>query len=75
MDDKVKHTKSIIILYFGFVIESMKYFNAVFNCDESGFGGLEVACWHLEPKFAVSNPAEAVGFFRAKKNPQHAFLR
>jgi len=26
------------------------------------------ACWPLEPKFAVSNPAEAVGFFRAKKS-------
>jgi hypothetical protein len=33
----------------------------------SGFGGLEVACWPLEPKFAGSNPADAVGFFRAKK--------
>ena len=33
-----------------------------------GFGGLEVACWPLVPKFAVSNPAEAVGFFRAKKS-------
>ena len=33
----------------------------------SGFGGLEVACWHLVPKFAGSNPTEAVGFFRAKK--------
>ena len=33
----------------------------------SGFGGLEVACWRLVPKFAGSNPAEAVGFFRAKK--------
>jgi hypothetical protein len=32
----------------------------------SGFGGLEEACWHLEPKFAGSNPAEAVGYFRAK---------
>ena len=32
-----------------------------------GFGGLEVACWPLVPKFAGSNPAEAVGFFRAKK--------
>ena len=32
-----------------------------------GFGGLEVACWPLVPKFADSNPAEAVGFFRAKK--------
>ena len=33
----------------------------------SGFGGLEVRCWPLVPKFAGSNPAEAVGFFRAKK--------
>ena len=42
---------------------------------QSGFGGLEVACWPLVPKFAGSKPAEAVGFFRAKKNPQHVFLR
>ena len=35
--------------------------------DNSGFGGLEVACWPLVPKFAGSNPAEAVGVFRAKK--------
>ena len=34
----------------------------------SGFGGLEVACWPLVPKFAGSNPAEAVGFFKAKKS-------
>ena len=34
----------------------------------SGFGGLEVACWPLVPKFAGSNPAEAVGFLRAKKS-------
>ena len=33
-----------------------------------GFGGLEVACWPLVPKFAGSNPAEAVGFLRAKKS-------
>ena len=32
----------------------------------SGFGGLEVACWPLVPKFA-----EAVGFLRVNKNPQH----
>ena len=32
-----------------------------------GFGGLEVACWPLVPKFAGSKPAEAVGFLRAKK--------
>jgi hypothetical protein len=33
-----------------------------------GFGGLEVACWPLVPKFTGSNPAEAVGFLRAKKS-------
>ena len=33
-----------------------------------GFSGLEVACWLLVPKFAGSNPAEAVEFFRAKKS-------
>ena len=37
----------------------------------SGFGGLEVACWPLVLKFAGSNPAEAVGFFRAKKSSAH----
>ena len=35
--------------------------------------GLGVACWPLVPKFAGSNPAEAVGFL-GRKNPQHAFL-
>ena len=39
-----------------------------------GFGGLGVACWPLVPKFAGSNPAEAVGFL-GRKNPQQAFLR
>ena len=33
-----------------------------------GFGGLEVVCWPLVLKFAGSNPAEAVGFLRAKKS-------
>ena len=37
----------------------------------SGFGGLDVACWPLVPKFVGSNPAEAVGFLRVNKNPQH----
>jgi len=45
------------------------------NMIVSGFGSLEVACWPLVPKFAGSHPAKAVGFFRAKKNPQHAFLQ
>ena len=40
----------------------------------SGFGGLEVACWPLVPKFAGSHPAKAVRFL-GRKNPQHAFLR
>ena len=40
----------------------------------TGFGGLGVVCWPLLPKFAGSNPAEAVGFLR-RKSPQHAFLR
>ena len=34
--------------------------------DLSG-GGLGVACWPLVLKFAGSNPAEVVGFLRAKK--------
>ena len=37
-------------------------------------GGVGVACWPLLPKFAGSNPAEAVGFL-GRKNPQHTFLR
>ena len=49
------------------------YFTIIYYFNwECGFGGLEVACWPLVPKFAGSNPAEAVGFLRAnKKNPQH----
>jgi hypothetical protein len=39
-----------------------------FKCSCSGFGGLGVACWPLVPKFAGSNPVEAVGFLRAKKS-------
>ena len=44
------------------------------NLPISGFGDLGVACWPLVPKFAGSNPAEAVGFL-GRKNPQHAFIR
>ena len=42
-----------------------------FQILNSGFGGLEVVCWPLVPKFAGSNPAKAVRFLRVKKNPQH----
>jgi hypothetical protein len=38
------------------------------NTPQSGFGGIEVACWHLVPKFAGSHPAEAVGFLGRKKS-------
>ena len=38
---------------------------------DSYFGGLEVASWPLVPKFAGSNPAEAIGFFRAQKSSAH----
>ena len=38
------------------------------------FGGLGIACWPLVPKFAGSNPAEAVGFL-GRRNPQHALLQ
>ena len=38
------------------------------NGQLSGFGGLEVAFWLLVSKFAGSNPAEAIRFFRAKKS-------
>ena len=40
----------------------------------SGFSGLQAACWPLVPKFARSHPAEAAGFL-GRKNPQHDFLR
>jgi len=40
----------------------------------SGFGGLQVTCWPLVPKFAGSHLAEDVGFL-GQGNPQQAFLR
>ena len=46
----------------------MTLFSVVAYITFSGFGGLEVVCWPLVPKFAGSNPAEAVGFFGAKKS-------
>jgi hypothetical protein len=36
--------------------------------DQSGFGGLEVACWPLVPKFAGSKPGRSRRIFRAKKS-------
>ena len=48
-------------------MDHTKFYYLCFIC----FGGLEVSCWPLVSKFAGSNPAEAVGFLRANKNPQH----
>ena len=48
------------LLFWGGILFSSSY--------PSGYGGLEVACWPLVPKFAGSNPAEAFGFLRAKKS-------
>jgi hypothetical protein len=53
-----------------FTYDSVSGVRCLFSC----FGCLEVPCWPLEPKFAGSNPAEAVGFLRLKKIPQHTFL-
>ena len=46
------------------------------NCNtvESGFGGLEVACWPLVPKLRVQTRPKPSDF-SGRKNPQHAFLR
>ena len=44
------------------------------NCLFNGFGGLGVACWPSVPKFAGSNPAEALGFFRSKKSSVRLLL-
>ena len=56
------------------LVLTIMYFNYSLLLVGSSFGGLAVACWPLVPKFAGSNPAEAVGFL-GRKNPQHAFLR
>ena len=50
------------------------FFNSHYNYMTSGFGGLEVACWPLVPKFAGSTPAGDVGML-GRKNSEHAFLR
>jgi hypothetical protein len=44
-----------------------KFYQKLSKLTACGFGGLGVACWPLVPKFAGSNPAEAVGFLSAKK--------
>ena len=43
----------------------------MFIGDRCGFGGLEVVCRPLVPKFSCLHPAEAAGFL-GRKNPQRA---
>jgi hypothetical protein len=50
------------------VLPYLKIFNFSLTNVQSGFAGLEDECWPLVPKFAGSNPAEAVGFFRETKS-------
>ena len=50
------------------VTTQLQLTNIIIIIAMSGFGGLGVACWPIVPKFAGSNPAEAVGFLRAKKS-------
>ena len=67
---KIKFNKKNIIvacLYRAPTGEFVYFLNQL----DSGFGGLEVACWPLGPKFAGSNPSD----FSRRKNPRHAFLR
>jgi len=45
-----------------------KHYCPVIKYAYSRFGGLEVVCWPLVPKFAGSHPAEAVGFLGRKKS-------
>ena len=69
-----KHLQSDACFYIILVLYMNPAISAALWPFLSGFGGLEVACWPLVPKFAGSHPAEAVGFL-GRKIPQHAFLR
>ena len=65
---KLTHAHTGVVLLISFLLEFLIFGSHSKAAVLSGFGGLEVACWPLVPKFAGSNPAEVVGFFRAKKS-------
>ena len=54
------HTLIFIYLFIYFIFRSMGRW--------SGFGGLEVACWPLVPKFAGFTPGRSRRIFRVKKS-------
>jgi hypothetical protein len=47
----------------------VSYILSMYYPPHSGFGGLEVTCCPWVPKFAGSQPTEAVGFLGRKKSP------
>jgi hypothetical protein len=53
---------------------SLSVYKVILRPWPSVFGGLEVACWPLVPKFAGLHLAKVVGFLR-RKNPQRTFLQ
>ena len=57
-------TQQFILCQLLFLFTTINY--SCYKQTRIGFGGLRVACWTLVPKFAGSNPAKAVGFFRAE---------
>jgi hypothetical protein len=52
------------VVYTDIMVASLVQSNLV----PRGFGGLEVACWPLVPKFAGSHLAKAIGFLGEKKS-------
>jgi len=58
---KGKHLVHSKIEIDGSILEQVKQFNYL-GCELNliGFGGLEVVCWPLVPKFAGSNPAKKI---------------
>ena len=66
----IKRRGSVQLIYLylsGKCQDWLKYCILLYYIVLSGFGGLGVACWPLVPKFAGSNPAEAVGFLNGEK--------
>jgi len=61
---------NVMLRHFRITIVAMKkqLVLQILSLSLASFGGLEVVCWPLVPKFAGSNPAEVVGFLRPKKS-------
>jgi hypothetical protein len=66
--NEAKEENKILLVSGGisFAFRGLAYFYLIRKFRKDGFGGLVVCV--LVPEFAVSNPAEAVGFFLCKKS-------